>query len=147
MSPKLALGAGEDNHVSMAHPSLGTYHVWWSWHQEWTCPTDPSAPEQAMWNRRETPPLISQQTLPSITQQLCSRADGCRFVPGQALTRISGVFLISAISPAALLSPLKENKVKSTERASQKSQQLWHPAAKGHAVVAAASPPRPRAAC
>lgn len=37
------------------------------------CPASPSAPDRALYSRRETPPFISQQTLSSITQHHSSR--------------------------------------------------------------------------
>lgn len=74
---KSAFGTGEDERAEMAHLSPGSASActWQGRHRSGRAPADPLAPERALYNRRETLPFISQQTLSSITQHLSSRGD------------------------------------------------------------------------
>lgn len=99
---------------------------------------DPSAVERALYNRRETSPLVSQQTPSSITQHLSSKAGFFFFSWPSAHMYI--IIFYSGLSIPPL--PPQENKPESIECASQRPRR-WRPVGKGHAVVTAARPPQP----
>lgn len=109
----------------------------WDQQQDSHGSVDPSAPEQALYNRRQTSPLVSQQTPSSITQHLSSKA-AFFFFPWPS----AHMYIIFFIPISAFLrSPRK--KTNAEPRVCLAKAPARRPAGQGHAVVAAARPPQP----